>query len=62
MNTDPRTDLQNLSTQVALEAYARLTQAQAHLSQTDPAAFRLAYEASARQVLAEQKAERTSAA
>jgi len=60
-STTDRSDLQNLPTQVALEAFSRLSRAQAQLAQTDSAAFRQAYEASARQVLAELKAQRGAA-
>lgn len=60
-STTDRSDLQNLPTQVALEAFSRLSHAQAQLAQTDSAAFRHAYEASARQVLDELKAQRGAA-
>ncbi|WP_157511016.1 hypothetical protein [Frateuria sp. Soil773] len=59
--TADRSDLQNLPTQVALEAFSRLSRAQSRLAQTDSAAFRQAYEASARQVLAELKAQNGAA-
>jgi len=46
------TDLQNLSSQVTLEAYAELTLAERDLVNTDPAAWHRVYDEKCREVKA----------
>lgn len=44
--------VQNLSSQIAQEAFSRMTAAQHSLIETDPAAWRLLYDDACRRVLA----------